>query len=257
MSRQLLKKVIKHAKAKAFIYKHEKTFSKEVRYMYIDKGSEDLLIVFSGFTGENRRYNYFTSFKNIEINQLYILDTWGILGSYYWYEKHDNRPESLVNSLIENIVVNNNIKRIFTAGTSKGGTAAIYFGILHNAVNVFSGACQYYVGSYLGRPEQKNILIGMMGADNEELSIKLLDSKMPELLEKYSASCSSIIELFYSTKELTYERQIIPLKKALDKYGYIYVETIEDFEDHNDVGKFFPAFLLSKMGLILKESDND
>lgn len=243
---QKIEKVIRHSKAKKYIRRHEHISEDGVKYMYIDKGSDSLLIVFSGFTGDKRRYNYFTSLENVNINQLYILDSWGYLGSYYWYENGENTPELQVGELITKVITENNIHYFCTAGSSKGGTAAIYYGIKYGAREIYAGACQYLVGTYLNRPEHRQILCGMMASESEE-GVGSLNEKIFHLLEEKANSTTSHINLFYSDKEPTYEREIIPLKKDLDKLGYIYSEQIEGFENHGDVGIYFPKYLLLKL----------
>ncbi len=244
-----IKKPIKAISNKLFISKHEHEFE-GVKYLYIDKHSDTMLIVFSAFTGENRRYNYFSKLRGINVNQLYILDTWGVLGSYYWYENGQSYPEKKVSELIEYIREKDHIKRIITAGTSKGGSAAIYFGLKQKAHSIYSGACQYRVGTYLNRPEHLKILKAMMGDMVEEEAIRLLDKKIEEIVRNSKNECS-IINLFYSTKELTYERQIAPLIKDLEELQYPYTKTVKDFPKHDDVGIFFPEYLITSLKSIL------
>lgn len=54
-------------------------------------------------------------------------------------------------------------KRTYYAGSSKGGTAAIYYGVKNNATAVFSGACQYNLGTYLSIDKHRDIFQSMMG----------------------------------------------------------------------------------------------
>ena len=245
----MLNKIGKVISNRLFIRKHEHEFE-EVKYLYLDKHSDTMLIVFSAFTGENRKYNYFSRFRDINISQLYILDTWGVLGSYYWYENGLSYPEQKVSDLIKNIKEEYNIKRIITAGTSKGGSAAIYFGIKHKAASIYSGACQYRVGTYLNRPEHIDILTGMMGSMEKADAIHILDKKIEDIVRNNRGSFGTI-NLFYSTKELTYERQISPLIKALDEIDVHCIKTVNDFPKHDDVGIFFPEYLITNLEDIL------
>ena len=219
---------------------HEKKFS-NVHYMFVDKNTDQLLIVFSAFTGKRRNYNYFTKFSKLNINQLYILDTWGVTGSYYWYENGENYPEELVSELIEYIKKKYGIKTVLMAGTSKGGSAALYFGLKHRATAMFSGACQYRVGTYLSRGEHIHILKGMIGSGDVIAWKESLDSKIEKILMKNQGDHGDI-NLFYSTKELTYQRQIKPLIDDLNSNHIQYNETVNDFPYHDDVGKFFPEY---------------
>ena len=233
-----------------FVRRHESEYE-GVKFMFLNKHTDILLVIFSAFTGENRRYNYFTKFRDLNISQLYILDTWGVTGSYYWYENGFDFPEKKVSALIDYIKKTKGIKRIITAGTSKGGSAAIYFGLKHNAESVYSGACQYRVGTYLNRPQHTKILQGMMGPMDTDKAISLLDKKI-ETIIRSSTRIDGIINLFYSTKELTYERQIAPLIKDLDEMKCSYSKDINDFPKHDDVGIYFPEYLIKKLNVIVQ-----
>jgi hypothetical protein len=244
-----LQKKFNHDRAKRLISNNERQFKECVKYLFLPKKSDALLIVFSGFTGEVRRYNYVSSFCKMEINQLYILDTWGYQGSYYWMDNGDIYPEKMVNELIDTVIKNHAIKRIITCGSSKGGSAAIYFGLINNANYIFSGACQFLVGTYLGREEHIRILEGMIGDLDKETMIAKLDTKIAEIIRQHKNS--NAINLLYSTEELTYERQIIPLKACLDDYGVTYNEKIEQFKDHSEVGNVFPIYVCNELKKLL------
>lgn len=245
-----IRKAIKHFRVKKLISRNEKTYKNKLKYLYLSRKSDCLLIVFSGFTGEIRKYNYISSFMDLPVNQLYILDTWGELGSYYWYENGLSYPEITVSALIEDIKEKNNIKKIITAGTSKGGSAAIYFGIKHKVDSIYSGACQYRVGTYLNRPEHIEILKAMMGDMDKTDAIQVLDKKIEDILRDVKDDRSNLF-LFYSTKELTYERQIAPLIKDLEELQYPYTKAVNNFQKHEDVGIYFPEYLITSLESIL------
>ena len=59
--------------------------------------------------------------------------------------------ETSVVSLISNIMHENNIlfKNVISVGSSKGGTAALYYGMKYNYGNIIVGAPQYKIGTYL------------------------------------------------------------------------------------------------------------
>lgn len=238
-------KIIKHISNKRYIKKNEHIYGDKLKYLYIDKKSktqDTLMIVFSAFTGDVPRYNYFSSFKNMEIGQLYILDNFGYKGSYYWMENGSDEPESITLSLIRHIVEKYGYKNIITVGTSKGGTAAIYFGLEINAIHIFSGACQYYVGSYLNRDSHMQILKKMIGDKDLEEQVLYLNKKLCSQIEKYKDNHGRI-HLFYSTNELTYERQTIYLMDTLRRNGYDFEQEIASFEDHSVVGTYFIPYM--------------
>lgn len=219
----------------------EKTFEKQLKYLYFKNHSDTLLIIFSAFTGNSRRYNYVKGLSDCICDRLYILDTWGYKGSYNMYENGEAYPEEITNRLITKML-NRGYKKIVTAGSSKGGTCAIYFGLNFHADEIKAGACQYYLGSYLHRPDHEKIFKGMMGKNASERECKILNNKMPDCLEKHTG-CSSKVHVFYSKKELTYERQIVDLMAKLKECNIPFYDVESDFENHEDVGRPFLAYL--------------
>ena len=90
----------------------EKTFEKRLKYLYYRANSNILLVVFSAFppTDKMRVYNYLKSFQNLNIDRLYIKDTFGYKGSYYLYDKGDTYPQVLCSSLIEKMMTRGGVQ---------------------------------------------------------------------------------------------------------------------------------------------------
>lgn len=224
----------------------EKTFENDLKYLFFDNHSDTLLIIFSAFTGNTRRYNYVRGLSNCNYDKLYILDPWGYQGSYNMYENGRTYPEEITNKLITKIVNRRGYKKILTAGSSKGGTCAIYFGLNFHADEIYAGACQYNLGSYLHRPDHEEIFKGMMGKDASDKECEILNKKMPNCLESH-IGCSSRVHVFYSKLELTYERQIVDLIAKLKECNIPFCEIEASFETHEDVGKPFLAYLKNNL----------
>lgn len=236
--RKILSKVLFLLKIKL----KERTFMGKVKYLFFDNGAKDLLIVFSGFSGEQRRYNYVKGLREINIDRLYILDTFAYMGSYYLYENGNNEPEKLIKSFIDSVLGCKKYKHIYMAGSSKGGTAAIYYGVEYNADAILSGACQWNLGSYLHRPDHEKIFLSMMGQNASDKECRELNDVMPNQIKRHN-SYKGIIHLIYSKKDLTYERQIVDLIKDLKANNLRFIEKEEFFEKHDDVGYPFLAYL--------------
>ena len=213
-------------------------------YLYQKNDSNNLLIVFSAFTGHQRRYNYVTSFNELKCDKLFILDPWGYLGSYNMYENGEDYPSRITQSLINNVITGKQYEKIYTAGTSKGGTAAIFFGLDIGADDIFSGACQYNLGTYLWRKEFREIFYGMMGKEAGEKEVELLNHSLRDKLRKNNGTRSTI-HVFYSRKELTYERQIIDLLHDLKEFEIPFRDVEADFDKHEDVAKPFVDYVIS------------
>lgn len=220
---------------------HQKSFD-GLPYLMQRNGSDKLLIVFSAFTGDKRRFNYVTSFKDLKCDKLFVLDPWGCKGSYNLYENGYNYPEQITRRLLSGIVTGGGYKYVYAAGTSKGGTEAIYFGLPLGVDVVFTGACQYNLGTYLARTEFRDIFEGMMGKDAGEHEVKLLNELMYETLRTYKGD-KTIVHVFYSKKELTYERQIVDLLRDLKDNNIPFEDVESDFEKHEDVAGPFVKYV--------------
>lgn len=216
-------------------------------YLHYRNGSDSLLIVFSAFTGANRRYNYVKSFRYLNCDKLYILDPYGYLGSYNLYENGEDYPRKNTQSLVNKIVIGGGYKHVYTAGTSKGGTCAIYFGLAIGADEIFSGACQYNLGTYLWREEFRDVFYGMMGKDAGQKEVEMLDNIVKAKVRE-SVKGKSKVHVFYSKKELTYERQIIDLLHDLKENEVPYEDVESDFEKHELVAGPFVKYVNDYLG---------
>ncbi len=221
----------------------EKHFNKRLKYLFIDNKSDTLMIVFSAFSTTNiRTYNYVRSLKTLKFDKLYILDVWGYRGSYYLFENGESYPKVETMLLINSILSKKKYRSIYTAGTSKGGTAAIFYGLELNVSMIFAGACQYNLGTYLTLPEHSAIFKGMMGKFAGLKEKNILDSIMPAQLLAHSGS-NVVIHLIYSKNEITYEADIISLLGQLRLCEYNVVEKEYYFFNHGDVGRYFIDYM--------------
>lgn len=211
----------------------------KLRYIYERTGSDELIIVFSGF-GTIPKYNYMKTLAQSKIDKLFILDNFGYRGSYYWFENGKNSPNILVSRLIEQI--RGGYKNIYTAGSSKGGTCAIYYGLKFNAKEVFSSACQYHVGDYLNTEKHRRIMEGMMGKNYGPEDVKRVNDELPNMI-KENANAGTLINLYYSEKDHTYQDHIVDLKRDLDSAGIKYTITTDDYVKHSDNGIYFKGHL--------------
>lgn len=232
-----------------YVKVQERTHKGRLKYLYKKNNSDTLIVVFSGFA-DKPLYNYVRTLRGVKADKIFILDDFGYKGSYYWYENGSEYPLQLVKSLIFS-KFNGKYRRLITIGSSKGGTCAIYFGLMFGATDIYAGACQYYVGTYLNSGDKIPVFKGMMGAmaDNNEQVI--LDAQMPEILEKYKGS-SSKIHLLYSKEEHTYTDDIIHLINDLDKNHIQHEDKVESFSEHGEVGRFFSPWLKYEIDKTLK-----
>ena len=240
---------IKSILIKTYIRLKEKTYQGRLRYLYQKNLSDVLIVVFSGFS-EKPMYNYVRTLQSIKADKIFILDDFGYKGSYYWYENGCNKPMELVKSFLSSKL--GAYKNLITLGSSKGGTCAIYYGLLFGASDIYSGACQYYVGKYLNRADHIDIFKSMMGDEASSKEESILDTEMSKMLRKHKGS-NTRIHLFYSKDEHTYEDDIKHLINDLEDNDIAYDEKIESFAEHSLVGKYFSPWVRNQ----LKEKINN
>lgn len=215
-----------------------------VDYVWKRRSPETLLIVFSGMG--DYRYNYMRSLQKSSYSQLFIRDCWAGNASYYWYEHQSNHPEVFTQRLIDKIIKEGHYSRIITIGSSKGGTAAIYYGLKVKAYAIYCGACQYYVGDYLAYHQIKNVpeqWQSVVGEDVSEEWIRILNHKLPDMIDAHRG-CDTLIHLLYSTEEHTYLDHVTPMIAQLDACGIRHEDHIERFTSHSKVGDYFKTFLM-------------
>lgn len=240
-----LKHLWKHVVQLWEINLHERKYEKGLKYLYYGKHADELLIIFSAFGSGNRRtYNYVRTLKKCKVDRLYILDPWGYKGSYNLYENGKNYPYEVTNSLIKKVILGGGYKNVTMAGSSKGGSCAMLFGLHHKVSRIVVGACQYNIGTYVSREGFKPIFYAMMGEQAGEKERILLDSLIRDELDKASSeSFYPEIHVLFSRKELTFERQIKDLLEKLEEKKFPTILKEEFFEDHSEVGKYFGPYL--------------
>jgi hypothetical protein len=188
-------------------------------------------------------YNNVKTFKKIAIDKLFIKDDFGYRGSYYMYENGTLSPYYLTRDLIDYIISKGGYKHIYTAGSSKGGSCAIFYGLVYGAEHIFSGACQFNIGTYLSAQCHLAILKAMMNSASIE-NVRKLNMLLPECIEKHKNS-SSVVHLIYSDKEETYQYHTKDLIQYLDKNKIKHVDTVFDFTDHNQIALYFGPYVVN------------
>ena len=234
-----------------FIRFKEKLYKGRLHYIYENNHANKLMIVFSGFSPQKPMYNYMRTLKDVKIiNKLFLLDDFGYNGSYYLLENGKETPKQLVIELVKRLIERDNLKELFTMGTSKGGTCAIYYGLEFHASHVFSGACQYLISNYLNTDLLKPVLEGMLGKDYSQKDYDNLNDVVRQQIEKHKGT-ETIIHLLYSEKEHTYPEHIQYLLADLNKWSIPYTTQIEEFDNHSDVGQYFIPYIKKEISKII------
>ena len=224
----------------------------KIRYIFSQDGEKSndrvLLVIFSGFAGENipGRYNYIRSLQDAKCDKLFIKDDFGYnkVGSYYLGEK----CELYKHSSIQQLVKSENMRygpyeRVVFMGTSKGGTAAILYGLDLNVDEIVIGSPQYYISDYLSLNDYHKKILNHMIDDHNGYDFEWINN-----LISYKLSYNNFtgkITMLYSSKEKSWTetRDLFYLVERLQKSG-LKIELIDkEYINHNDIGAIFIYYI--------------
>lgn len=219
----------------------------KVKYLFKSQPkSNDLVIIFSAFTrkGLKARYNYVRTLKDFPCNQLFILDDFGEdgRGGYYIGYKMNFKEEVATKVLIQKMMIQTNANRVIFCGSSKGGWAALNFGLQFNNSCIIAGGPQYYLATYLINDGNENTLRHIMGEKTPE-KIKFLDQYLKNRIINCSSCMKPEIYLHYSNQEHTYKEHIQDMINDLEEYNFQIHNDICVYENHSDISLYFPDFL--------------
>lgn len=235
--------------------KNENVFKdeREIKYLFFKsfKPSNNLTIMFSGIPpiGTDPRYNYVKTLEGYNCNKLFILDDFGSRASYYLCKNRDYSIERSVIALINSIKEEHGITNIIAGGSSKGGYAALYFGIKYGFNHVIAASPQYLLGDYLLKTtNSKEITTFMAGGYGDE-DRHYLNTIMENMILESVSRPSVIIHV--GEGEYHYHTHVKPLIKVLDKKGINYTLDLGKYTKHADVAINYPPFLKETVSKIL------
>lgn len=230
--------------------------SNQIKYIYEKhRGSDLLVVVFSGFSEENApaRFNYIRTLLPLKTDKLFILDDFGYRNRGSYYLTGRSGDESLQNEILSLIGKYRGTQKLVTAGSSKGATAALLYGLRCGADAVIVGAPQYHLGTYLAQPHHRNILEGICGDGSEE-AVQKLNALLPDQIRK-SAGTETTVFLHCSPLEHTYEDHVKDLLADLKACNYAVHEDLDDsYSDHAKIGQYFSGYLFRTMQKIMEET---
>lgn len=235
-----------------YMLNEQKFLFDDIHVKYRFKPSESdrshLLIIFSGFHFPvMTRYDFIgEAHKGYKGNILWIKDDFNDLCSYYLCQNMDFIIERAVIALIDSVLEQYSLQKsqCTLAGFSKGGTAALYFGIKYGFTNILSTVPQFSIGSYV-KKNWVTVAQNMMGEEANN-NVLTLDSLLPDLIEQ-DCQLARNIYLFSSLSDIQYELEIEPNLQRLQKYqNFNLVMTDSDLvRQHNHVTRYNIPLILS------------
>lgn len=151
----------------------EKCHNGRLKYMYEDNGSNILKVSFSGFAAKPS-YNYIRTLRDLKCNKFSFWMILLIEGVIIGMKMVKTHHLSLLSRLY--------LAEMGAIGSVKGGTCAIYYGLMFGASGIYSGACQYHVGAYLNSEDRVPVFKAMMCKYASKEEQKILDGMMPNII---------------------------------------------------------------------------
>lgn len=241
---------------------NEKEFTAQdgqtLRYMFFPCKKSDILVVgFQACNDAGPRYNQVRTLKECGVNRLLIKDDFGPrqLGVYYLGCKENHAVETAVFELIDRCIAESRtlFKYIVFSGSSKGGYAALNFGIRYpNSVMVVA-APQYFLGNYLDSEKFRPTLEGILGGPVTEKNKNALNHRLKQRIREDTAAKTQRVYIHYSDKEHTYEEHIRALLEDLTAAGVEVHTDVKHYPTHEELKYFFPEYLSSVLEQLKKE----
>ncbi|GHH97448.1 hypothetical protein [Neobacillus kokaensis] len=218
--------------------------------------SEHLIIGFSGFngkesTGEPARYNYVKQLRDFNCHKLFILDSYDGHPCYYIGKNKSLDYEVTVMALINYIANRLQIpmSNVITIGSSKGGTAALYFGMKYSLGHVVAGGMQTKVGDYLWLGDYtRNKVLPLITNGNEENDRRYLNRFFEKIF--FNPRKNTNYNIHGGAGDHHFVNYGKPFIECLDNHRIKYRLDIQDYSDHGLIGQYYTPFLMNQLSRI-------
>lgn len=214
--------------------------------------NNSLVIIFSGF-GDGRffTYDFINVLSDSPATVIWIKDDFFSMCSYYMCKEMDFSIESAVYKFISSMMIELHIdkNKCILAGFSKGGTAALYFGIKYNFKNIIATVPQFNIGSYI-RSDWPDVAKHMMKNALVKNTL-ILDTLLPETIRKDDVLNKNIY-LLTSTADSQYESEVKPHLSLFIKYNnfnLFYAKSLL-ISEHNQVTSYHVPLILGVINSI-------
>ena len=219
--------------------------SEIIHYLFYKKKSPALIIGFQAYNIKGARYNYVTPLSSVNANRLYIKDDFVLpCGNYYLGRNNQFNIEKGVFDLIDQVVEETKASDLFFIGSSKGGYAALNFGLKYPNATIVIASPQYYLGSYMD--ETKKFTKGLediVSLPVTEDKLKKLDARLETRIKNDPYGKTQRVFIQSSVCENGYEKHVKFLLRDLEAAGITVSFEKQTFQNHSDLKYYFPEYL--------------
>ncbi|MEU5716760.1 hypothetical protein AB0G71_13400 [Streptomyces sp. NPDC020403] len=219
----------------------------EYRFSHARNGNQHLVVVFANFSVPGD-YGWSNGvFDTLRSNVLWIRDRFHGKNSYYLCKGMDFGLEQSVAGLISNVLGSLGLTRDQCTmwGGSKGGSAALYFGLKYGFRNIVAMVPQFRIGTYV--LQYPSIAQHMMGEVTERNTM-IIDDAIPSLV-RAGANQTANIYLLSSPQDEQYKDQVEPflaLFGGYDNLNFIFSDSPHIVDHAHVTGRNLPVL----MGLV-------
>ena len=230
--------------------RHEKAFPIEapdvIHYLfYPKKKSRILVVVLQAFHPEGTRYNYVSTLSKVNANRLYIKDDFTPqTGSFYLGRNGTYNIEAGVHRLIRKFADQCKAEKLIFVGSSKGGAAAVSFGISYPNAVMIVAAPMYHLGTYMYETKKFNpALEDAVGAPVTPEKISELNDRVPAKVRSDPYGKTQRAYIHCSVNDKTFQKHVIDMMADMERAGVTVVLDKADYEGHETLKYYFPDFL--------------
>lgn len=220
-----------------YIFNFRPALDIHYRYKPAADDNRHLLIVMSGFNLPDPTIYDFTLLQHTRSAVLWIKDDFHGLPAYYLCNNMNFDIEHGVSQLIRSVIELTTPANVSILGASKGGSAALYFGVRHNIKNIITAVPQFYLGDYAETMWPK-VGEAMMGTITPA-AVTLLNKLLPNTLRRDRQTDKNIY-LFTALADYQREQEILPNLALLQKYrNFNLIESASPcITQHNEVTRY-------------------
>ncbi|WP_198668384.1 hypothetical protein [Streptomyces triticisoli] len=209
----------------------------EYRFSHARSGNRHLMVVFANLFAPDD-YGWATGIlDNLRSNILWIRDRFDGGNTYYLCKDMDFAVERSVIGLISKVMKSLGLAPgdVTLWGSSKGGSAALHFGLRYGFRNIVASVPQLRIGTFV-RDVYPDVGRHMLGETMPDDNVRVLDAILPGLLES-GANPDAHIYLVSSPQDEQYNSQVEPFLGLLQRYrnfNFIFSES-PFISDHGKV----------------------
>ncbi|MCN9242912.1 hypothetical protein NGF19_19275 [Streptomyces sp. RY43-2] len=192
----------------------------EYRFAPARSGNRHLMVVFANMFAPDD-YGWATGIlDNLRSNILWIRDRFDGGNTYYLCKGMDFAVEQSVIGLVSRVIKSLGLTPgdVTLWGSSKGGTAALYFGLRYGFRNIVASVPQLRMGTFL-RDVYPDTGRHMLGETMPDANVAVLDAIMPDLLAS-GANPDAHIYMVSSPQDEQYSSQVEPFLGLLQRYKH-------------------------------------